>query len=209
VRPLPIVLAGPAEPRATYRVQLHAGFTFEDAARVARRFFDIHGLVGLRSEDPRVFPDTHALVVGWVRAGVAQGLRIDHVDGLADPEGYLDLLRHACPETWIVVEKILGGHERLPARWPVAGTTGYDFLTAHRPGDGEGCRDKRSSSSAIGSPALRPMRTRSGSDDEAWCAANARCSSTAQWYIRIRLAASNRRRGPHDSCPWTDVSPVA
>src|SRR5207253_2305415 len=30
----------------------------------------------------------------------------------------------------IVIEKILMPDERLPARWPIAGTTGYEFLNA-------------------------------------------------------------------------------
>ncbi|WP_165954002.1 malto-oligosyltrehalose synthase, partial [Streptomyces sp. 8K308] len=60
---------------------------------------------------------------------VVEGLRIDHPDGLADPGGYLARLREACGEgVWIVAEKILGPDERLPAAWPVAGTTGYDAL---------------------------------------------------------------------------------
>ncbi len=32
------------------------------------------------------------------------------------------------PPLYVVVEKILGPEEPLPAAWPVAGTTGYDFL---------------------------------------------------------------------------------
>ncbi|MDP9387878.1 MAG: malto-oligosyltrehalose synthase [Actinomycetota bacterium] len=93
-----------------------------------RRFFDISTLVGIRVEDPQVFHDTHALVLGWVRDGVVDGLRIDHPDGLRDPEGYVRRLREASGGAWTVLEKILQPGERLPARWPVAGTTGYDFL---------------------------------------------------------------------------------
>ena len=61
-----------------------------------------------------------------MRDGTVDGLRIDHVDGLADPEGYLRRLAEAC--TYVVVEKILAPAEELPGSWPVAGTTGYDFL---------------------------------------------------------------------------------
>ncbi|MFJ1866139.1 malto-oligosyltrehalose synthase [Streptomyces sp. NPDC088097] len=94
-----------------------------------RRFFTISDLIGVRVEDPGVFAATHAKVLELVRDGVVHGLRIDHVDGLADPEGYLRRLRTAVgDDCWVVVEKILARQERLPARWPVAGTTGYDAL---------------------------------------------------------------------------------
>ena len=64
----------------------------------------------------------------WLTEGVIDGLRVDHPDGLRDPEEYLERLRDAAPEAWIVVEKILEPGEPLPRVWPVAGTTGYDFL---------------------------------------------------------------------------------
>ncbi|MBB4576520.1 malto-oligosyltrehalose synthase [Rhizobium lentis] len=96
-----------------------------------RRFFEVTGLVGTRVEDPRVFEDMHRLVLELVRHGKVQGLRIDHVDGLAEPKAYLDRLRAAVgPDTYIVVEKILGAGEVLPESWPVAGTTGYEFIAA-------------------------------------------------------------------------------
>ncbi|MFD9409987.1 malto-oligosyltrehalose synthase [Streptomyces sp. NPDC059989] len=94
-----------------------------------RRFFTISELIGVRVEDPAVFTATHAKVLELVRDGVVEGLRIDHVDGLADPGEYLRRLRAAAgPHCWVVVEKILARRERLPAAWPVAGTTGYDAL---------------------------------------------------------------------------------
>jgi (1->4)-alpha-D-glucan 1-alpha-D-glucosylmutase len=93
-----------------------------------RRFFDINSLVGLRAEDERVFADTHGLILKWLADGVLDGLRIDHPDGLRDPEGYLRRIQHAAPRAWIVVEKILQPGEELSRSWPVAGTTGYDFL---------------------------------------------------------------------------------
>lgn len=94
-----------------------------------RRFFTISDLIGVRVEDPEVFAATHAKVLELVRDGVAEGLRIDHVDGLADPGEYLRRLREAAgPRCWVVVEKILARDERLPSAWPVAGTTGYDAL---------------------------------------------------------------------------------
>jgi (1->4)-alpha-D-glucan 1-alpha-D-glucosylmutase len=93
-----------------------------------RRFFDINTLIALRMEDDQVFDDTHARILEWVHEGLIDGLRVDHPDGLRDPQGYLDRLRRAAPDAWIVVEKVLEDHERLPETWPVAGTTGYDFL---------------------------------------------------------------------------------
>ena len=95
-----------------------------------RRFFDISTLVALRVEDPQVFDDSHRVVLELLEAGDVEGLRIDHVDGLHDPRGYLERLRAAAgPGAYLVVEKILEGDERLPDDWPVDGTSGYDFLT--------------------------------------------------------------------------------
>jgi (1->4)-alpha-D-glucan 1-alpha-D-glucosylmutase len=102
-----------------------------------RRFFDITTLVGLRVEDPEVFEDTHRLVLSWERDGTVDGLRVDHPDGLRDPQQYLSRLAGATARpsdgerteaAWVVVEKILEVGEELPLTWPVAGTTGYDAL---------------------------------------------------------------------------------
>lgn len=94
-----------------------------------RRFFDVNELAALRMEDPLVFAATHELVLRLVREGMVDGLRIDHVDGLLDPAGYLERLRNETrPETLVFVEKILSPGEELPAAWPVQGTTGYEFL---------------------------------------------------------------------------------
>lgn len=92
-----------------------------------RRFFDVNTLAGVRVEDPAVFAATHQRVLGWLADGTLDGVRVDHVDGLRDPAGYLARLRAAAPCAWIVVEKILAPEEALPP-WPVAGTTGYEFL---------------------------------------------------------------------------------
>jgi (1->4)-alpha-D-glucan 1-alpha-D-glucosylmutase len=92
-----------------------------------RRFFAINDLVALRSENPGVFEHVHALVLELIRSGQLEGLRVDHVDGLRDPEDYLQRLRGEAPHAYIVVEKILESGETL-ANWPVEGTTGYDFL---------------------------------------------------------------------------------
>jgi (1->4)-alpha-D-glucan 1-alpha-D-glucosylmutase len=93
-----------------------------------RRFFNIDTLIGVRVEDRDVFAATHSLVLELVRDGTVSGLRIDHVDGLRDPAGYLHELATASGGCWTVVEKILEPRERLPDSWPVAGTSGYDFL---------------------------------------------------------------------------------
>ncbi|MEV1010242.1 malto-oligosyltrehalose synthase [Streptomyces sp. NPDC049881] len=91
-----------------------------------RRFFSISELIAVRVEDPAVFEETHATVLRLVDEGLVDGLRVDHPDGLADPGGYLRLLHERTGGVWIVAEKILGAGERLPAAWPIAGTTGYD-----------------------------------------------------------------------------------
>ncbi|MFC8359725.1 malto-oligosyltrehalose synthase [Streptomyces griseorubiginosus] len=93
-----------------------------------RRFFSISELIGVRVEDPEVFEATHGKVLQLLHEGVVDGLRIDHPDGLADPDGYLLRLHEATGGRWTVVEKILADGEHLPASWPVAGTTGYDAL---------------------------------------------------------------------------------
>ncbi len=94
-----------------------------------RRFFEITGLVGVRVEEKNVFDDTHRLILELVHSGAVDGLRVDHVDGLADPQAYLERLRQrAGPECYITVEKILGKGEQLPATWPISGTTGYEFI---------------------------------------------------------------------------------
>lgn len=96
-----------------------------------RRFFEIAGLVGLRVEDQTVFDDVHRAILDLVRRDIVQGLRIDHVDGLADPATYLSKLRNAIGEdVYLVVEKILAPGESLPLDWPVEGTTGYEFIAA-------------------------------------------------------------------------------
>ena len=92
-----------------------------------RRFFDINELVGLRMEDDEVFWDAHRLLGELLTHEAVAGVRIDHVDGLFDPHGYLARLRElGAPHVW--VEKILAHGETLPEDWPVDGTTGYEFM---------------------------------------------------------------------------------
>jgi (1->4)-alpha-D-glucan 1-alpha-D-glucosylmutase len=100
-----------------------------------RRFFDIDGLIALRADDPRTFDATHALPLELAERRAIDALRIDHVDGLLDPQGYLERLRAALAavgreDAYVVVEKILSGGEDLPGAWPCDGTTGYEFGNA-------------------------------------------------------------------------------
>jgi len=108
-----------------------------------RRFFDINDLAGLRMEDPAVFEATHGLILRLVAEGRITGLRLDHIDGLFDPGRYLLELQEAIHRQseggagqpdgpgqrfYVVTEKILSRDESLPDHWPIAGTSGYDFL---------------------------------------------------------------------------------
>lgn len=104
-----------------------------------RRFFTITDLVGMRVEDLLVFEETHALVMRMMEEEAICALRIDHLDGLHDPVGYLNRLSERIAATSasespkdfpLYIEKILARTEPLRADWPVAGTTGYDFLNA-------------------------------------------------------------------------------
>jgi (1->4)-alpha-D-glucan 1-alpha-D-glucosylmutase len=100
-----------------------------------RRFFEISDLIGLTVERDETFADVHAKLLTLVTAGHVDGIRLDHIDGLADPAGYLDRLNASVIEAHgrplpLYVEKILEAGERLPASWPAAGTTGYEFITA-------------------------------------------------------------------------------
>ncbi len=106
------------------------------AAREAltyRRFFEISDLVGLEVERTDVFRDVHRGLIELVDQGKISGIRLDHIDGLANPKEYLDRLQAALANRapfYLVVEKILGPGETLSAEWPVAGTTGYEFAKA-------------------------------------------------------------------------------
>jgi (1->4)-alpha-D-glucan 1-alpha-D-glucosylmutase len=107
--------------------ELRARFFDLDADGGHRRFFDIDLLAGVRMEDPDVFNVTHAKLLELVHDRVVAGVRVDHIDGLADPAGYLHRLKAAgVPLVW--VEKILEPGEALEP-WPVAGTTGYEFIS--------------------------------------------------------------------------------
>ncbi|MGH9359470.1 MAG: malto-oligosyltrehalose synthase, partial [Terriglobia bacterium] len=103
-----------------------------------RRFFDVTDLVGLRVELPDVFQARHGTTLELIKEGKVTGLRIDHIDGLYDPLAYLERMQQSIRQVsqrnnngdgfFMVVEKILAEHENLPEKWPVCGTTGYDFM---------------------------------------------------------------------------------
>lgn len=106
-----------------------------------RRFFEVSELIGVRVEQDDVFDAVHALPLRLYEEGLIDGLRIDHVDGLAEPIAYCRKLRKAMrdrtrrrpeglrdSEPWLVVEKILAADETLDERWDVDGTSGYDFM---------------------------------------------------------------------------------
>ncbi|RME67766.1 MAG: malto-oligosyltrehalose synthase, partial [Nitrospirae bacterium] len=93
-----------------------------------RRFFNINELICVRQEDENVFSHYHSLLKKLCTEGIVDGLRVDHVDGLYEPNEYLKKLRELTTSGYIVVEKILQPKEPLPGFWPVEGTTGYDAL---------------------------------------------------------------------------------
>ncbi|WP_299056086.1 malto-oligosyltrehalose synthase [uncultured Nocardioides sp.] len=93
-----------------------------------RRFFAVNTLAGIRVEEQRWFDESHAEIGRWFREGLADGLRVDHPDGLRDPEGYLADLAELTGGAYVLVEKILEPGEELPQSWSTAGTTGYDAM---------------------------------------------------------------------------------
>ncbi|NID14203.1 malto-oligosyltrehalose synthase [Luteibacter yeojuensis] len=106
-----------------------------------RRFFDINELAGLRIERTAVFEDTHRTIFRLYAEGLIDGVRCDHVDGLADPRRYCRQLRHRLDRlrvqrpaqaprdtAYLVVEKILATDESLRLDWRTDGTTGYEFM---------------------------------------------------------------------------------
>lgn len=106
-------------------------FWRDDAGgRNYRRFFDVDSLAAVCVEDEEVFDAVHAIPIAAALTGAADGLRIDHPDGLRDPVGYLQRLRMRLPEAWLVIEKILEPGETARDAWPVDGLTGYAFLNA-------------------------------------------------------------------------------
>jgi len=105
-----------------------------------RRFFDVNDLAALRMENETVFESTHRFALELLREGKLDGLRVDHPDGLYDPEQYFRRLQSRAAEVlgvpgirpgdlplYLVVEKITASFEHLPPTWPVHGTSGYSF----------------------------------------------------------------------------------
>jgi (1->4)-alpha-D-glucan 1-alpha-D-glucosylmutase len=123
-------LTDPAVVRAVAgRQNFRLSFWRDEAAQLNyRRFFAVTTLAGVRVELPEVFDATHAEILRWVREGLADGLRVDHPDGLLDPGGYLDRLAEATGGVYVLGEKILEHGEELPGWWASEGTTGYDAL---------------------------------------------------------------------------------
>lgn len=94
-----------------------------------RRFFTVNSLICLRMEDPWVFDEYHQLIFKLYEEGLIQGVRIDHIDGLNNPSGYLRRLRKSLgADCYIIAEKILEPKEEMPEQWPLEGTSGYEFL---------------------------------------------------------------------------------
>ena len=126
----PGTAGGGASPRDVHERQNYELMNWRraDAELNYRRFFAVNSLAGIRVETPWVFDESHREIVRWVTEGLADGLRVDHPDGLADPGGYLDTLAAATRGAYVLVEKILEGDEQLPTAWAAAGTTGYDAL---------------------------------------------------------------------------------
>ena len=94
-----------------------------------RRFFTVNDLICLNAQRPEVFEHYHRQIKQWVQQQYVQGVRVDHIDGLFDPSGYLaDLRALLGDEVYISVEKILEADETLPRNWPIQGNSGYDFL---------------------------------------------------------------------------------
>ncbi len=94
-----------------------------------RRFFEVDDLIGVRVEDYEVHAVMHERVMALAQAGTIDGLRVDHPDGLRDPEEYLRRLQAEAPEgAYVVVEKILSEDEPLPPDWEAHGTTGYEVM---------------------------------------------------------------------------------
>ncbi len=117
----------PQEVHARQHYEL-VGWRRGDAELNYRRFFTITTLAGIRVEEADVFADSHAEIERWFDDGLVDGLRVDHPDGLRDPEGYLTDLAALTDGAYVLVEKILEAGEELDPSWSCAGTTGYDAI---------------------------------------------------------------------------------
>lgn len=134
-----------------------------------RRFFDVNDLAAIRVEDSRVFDAVHRLIARLMEAGWVTGLRIDHPDGLLDPQNYFKMLHSLyrtqrsnideASQIYVVAEKILSGDEALPTDWEVSGTTGYDLLNllGRLQIDDEGLQQLRTFYDETTDNSLRPL----------------------------------------------------
>lgn len=94
-----------------------------------RRFFIVNSLICVAIEDEQVFEEYHRFLHELFREGLIHGLRIDHIDGLQDPDTYIGRLRNKFGEDcYIIAEKILEAAEKIPGNWNMEGTSGYEFL---------------------------------------------------------------------------------
>src|SRR5690606_27065655 len=99
-----------------------------------RRVFEVSDLAGVRVGVNEVFEATHKKIFELYAKGLIDGVRLDHIDGLAHPALYCLKLRQRLQSLrqdhrpYIIVEKILAADEHLPPEWGVDGTTGYEFM---------------------------------------------------------------------------------
>lgn len=105
-----------------------------------RRFFEVSELAGVRVELDEVFEATHSLLFELYAQGLIDGVRLDHIDGLAQPQDYCRKLRarleglmpnrppHLRTPVYMIAEKILAPGEWLREGWGLDGTTGYEFM---------------------------------------------------------------------------------
>ncbi len=120
-------VGSPDEVHAAQHYEL-AGWRRADDELNYRRFFTINTLAAIRVEDPEVFAESHVEIRRWFEEGLVDGLRVDHPDGVRDPEGYLTDLSELTGGAYVLVEKILEPGEDLDQAWSCEGTTGYDAL---------------------------------------------------------------------------------
>ena len=165
-----------------------------------RRFFDVSELAGVRVEDPDVFAASHALIAELWDAGIVDGLRVDHIDGLADPATYLRRLGDLVPDAFVVTEKILAADEVLPPDWPVAGTTGYestaDLTAVLIDSDGRARLEARAARGTGPDRATTPWNARRRTS----------CSASCSRRSGDAFAARSTRPRPPPTSIWTPTS---
>jgi (1->4)-alpha-D-glucan 1-alpha-D-glucosylmutase len=155
-------LPGGADPDAVHARQHYelVNWHVADDGLNYRRFFAVNTLAAVRVEDPEVFADSHVEIRRWFDEGLVDGLRVDHPDGLRDPEGYLADLAELTGGAYVLVEKILETGEDLPPSWSTEGTTGYDALAYV----------DRVLTDPAGQPALDALETRLRGHEVDWAA---------------------------------------